>query len=75
MKIVGWFQGRMEFGSRALGNCSLADPRRKDMNDILNARIKFREHFRPFCPSVLAEAAGLFRNRLPLALYGAGIQN
>lgn len=56
-KIVGWFQGRMEFGPRALGNRSiLADPRRRDMKDILNARIKFREHFRPFCPSVLAEA-------------------
>ena len=58
-KIVGWFQGRMEFGPRALGNRSiLADPRRKDMKDILNARIKFREHFRPFCPSIIAEATG-----------------
>jgi carbamoyltransferase len=58
-RIVGWFQGRMEFGPRALGGRSiLADPRRKDMKDILNARIKFREPFRPFCPSVLAEAAG-----------------
>jgi len=57
--IVGWFQGRMEFGPRALGGRSiLADPRRKDMKDTLNARIKFRESFRPFCPSVLAEAAG-----------------
>jgi carbamoyltransferase len=56
-KIVGWFQGRMEFGPRALGARSiLADPRRKDMKDTLNARIKFREPFRPFCPSVLAEA-------------------
>jgi carbamoyltransferase len=55
-KIVGWFQGRMEFGPRALGNRSiLADPRRKDMKDILNSRIKYREPFRPFCPSVLAE--------------------
>src|SRR6266853_7058067 len=54
--IVGWFQGRMEFGPRALGNRSiLADPRRKDMKDILNKRIKFREPFRPFCPSILAE--------------------
>ena len=51
-KIVGWFQGRMEFGPRALGNRSiLADPRRADMKDTLNARIKYREHFRPFCPS------------------------
>ena len=58
-KIVGWFQGRMEFGPRALGNRSiLADPRRPDMKDILNQRIKFREHFRPFCPSILAEATG-----------------
>jgi carbamoyltransferase len=63
-KIVGWFQGRMEFGPRALGARSiLADPRRKDMKDILNARIKFREHFRPFCPSVLAEAAGEYFER------------
>jgi carbamoyltransferase len=57
-KIVGWFQGRMEFGPRALGNRSiLADPRRRDMKDILNGRIKYREHFRPFCPSILAESA------------------
>jgi len=55
-KIVGWFQGRMEFGPRALGNRSiLADPRRKDMKAILNGRIKYREPFRPFCPSILAE--------------------
>jgi carbamoyltransferase len=58
-KIVGWFQGRMEFGPRALGNRSiLADPRRKDMKDILNRRIKYREPFRPFCPSILAERVG-----------------
>ncbi len=58
-KIVGWFQGRMEFGPRALGNRSiLADPRRKDMKDLLNSRIKYREPFRPFCPSILAEATG-----------------
>ena len=56
-KIVGWFQGRMEFGPRALGNRSiLADPRRPEMKDILNHRIKRRESFRPFCPSLLAEA-------------------
>jgi carbamoyltransferase len=55
-KVVGWFQGRMEVGPRALGNRSiLADPRRPDMKDILNARIKHRESFRPFAPSVLAE--------------------
>jgi carbamoyltransferase len=55
--IVGWFQGRMEWGARALGNRSiLADPRRKDMRDIINQKIKFRERFRPFAPSILAEA-------------------
>jgi carbamoyltransferase len=58
-KILGWFQGRMEFGPRALGNRSiLADPRRADMKDTLNKRIKYREHFRPFCPSVLSSAVG-----------------
>ncbi|HEY4088936.1 MAG TPA: carbamoyltransferase C-terminal domain-containing protein [Bryobacteraceae bacterium] len=55
--VTGWFQGRMEFGPRTLGNRSiLADPRRVDMKDILNHRIKRREAFRPFCPSILAEA-------------------
>jgi carbamoyltransferase len=56
-RVVGWFQGRMEWGSRALGNRSiLADPRRANMRDIINTRIKHRERFRPFAPSVLAEA-------------------
>lgn len=66
-KILGWYQGRMEFGPRALGNRSiLADPRRKDMKDILNARIKYREPFRPFCPSILAERTGdFFENEYP----------
>jgi len=55
--VLGWFQGRMEWGSRALGNRSiLADPRRADMRDIINSRIKFREKFRPFAPSVAIEA-------------------
>ena len=55
-KIVGWFQGRMEFGPRALGNRSIVvDPRRQEMKDILNARIKKREPFRPFAPSILEE--------------------
>ncbi|HEX8027324.1 MAG TPA: carbamoyltransferase C-terminal domain-containing protein [Vicinamibacterales bacterium] len=55
--VVGWFQGRMEWGARALGNRSiLADPRRRDMRDIINQKIKFRERFRPFAPSILAEA-------------------
>ena len=57
-KVVGWFQGRMEFGPRALGNRSIvADPRRADMKDILNKRIKHRETYRPFAPSVLEEKA------------------
>lgn len=58
-KVVGWFQGRMEWGPRALGNRSIiVDPRRTDMQDILNARIKHREAFRPFAPSILVEATG-----------------
>lgn len=58
-KVVGWFQGDMEWGPRALGNRSiLADPRRAGMKDILNARVKHREAFRPFAPSVLEEAVG-----------------
>lgn len=60
-KIIGWFQGRMEFGPRALGNRSiLADPRRAEMKDILNKKVKFRESFRPFAPSVLQEHAAEF---------------
>jgi carbamoyltransferase len=56
-KIVGWFQGRMEWGPRALGNRSiLADPRRADIKDILNAKIKRRESFRPFALSILRES-------------------
>lgn len=55
-KVVGWFQGDMEFGARALGNRTLlADPRRTDMRDIINLRIKYREKFRPFAPSILEE--------------------
>jgi carbamoyltransferase len=58
-QVVGWFQGRMEFGPRALGNRSiLADPRSAQMQRDLNLKVKFRESFRPFAPSVLAEAAG-----------------
>lgn len=56
-KVIGWFQGRMEWGPRALGNRSiLGDPRRADMKDILNLKIKRRESFRPFAPSILREA-------------------
>jgi carbamoyltransferase len=58
-KILGWFQGRAEWGPRALGNRSIvADPRRGEMKEILNQRIKHREIFRPFAPSILAEATG-----------------
>ena len=54
--VVGWYQGKMEWGPRALGNRSiLADPRREDMKDILNEKIKHRESFRPFAPSILEE--------------------
>ena len=56
-KMVGWFQGRMEWGPRALGNRSiLCDPRRGDMKDMLNNKIKRRESFRPFAPSILEDA-------------------
>lgn len=58
-KAVGWFQGRMEFGPRALGNRSiLGDPRSSTMQRTLNLRVKYRESFRPFAPAVLAEEAG-----------------
>src|ERR1700730_9911444 len=63
-KVVGWFQGAMEFGPRALGNRSIvADPRRADMKDILNTRIKHRETYRPFAPSVLEERVGEYFER------------
>ena len=55
--VVGWYQGRMEWGARALGNRSiLADPRRSDVRELINTRIKFRERFRPFAPSIAEEA-------------------
>ena len=58
-KILGWYQGRAEWGPRALGNRSIvADPRRPEMKEILNERIKHREIFRPFAPSILAERTG-----------------
>src|SRR5207249_6614483 len=60
-KVIGWYQGRFEWGPRALGNRSiLADPRRADMKDIVNTKIKFREPYRPFAPSVLVERAEEF---------------
>ena len=56
-KVIGWFQGRMEWGPRALGNRSiLCDPRRSDMQEILNVKIKRRESFRPFAPSILRDS-------------------
>jgi len=59
--VVGWFQGRMEWGARALGNRSIiADPRRADMREIINTKIKFREKFRPFAPSILEEACNQY---------------
>ncbi len=62
--IVGWFQGRAELGPRALGNRSIiVDPRRKDARDLLNLKIKKRENFRPFAPSVLKERAGEYFER------------
>ncbi len=60
-KVAGWFQGRFEWGPRALGNRSiLADPRRADMKTIVNAKIKFREPFRPFAPVILEERTGQY---------------
>ena len=54
--VIGWFQGRSEFGPRALGHRSIiVDPRRKDAKDLLNEKIKRRESFRPFAPSILEE--------------------
>jgi len=60
-KVVGWFQGRMEWGPRALGNRSIVvDPRRPEMKDVLNRRVKHREPFRPFAPSILEEYTGQY---------------
>jgi len=60
-KVIGWFQGRMEWGPRALGNRSIiCDPRRADMKNILNLKIKRRESFRPFAPSILREAVSVW---------------
>lgn len=60
-QIIGWFQGKMEFGPRALGNRSiLADPRRAEMKDKVNSKVKFRESFRPFAPIVLKEDASKY---------------
>jgi carbamoyltransferase len=78
-KVVGWFQGRMEFGPRALGARSiLGDPRSRDMQSVLNLKIKFRESFRPFAPSVLREHADeyflLDGHESPYMLVVAGVR-
>ena len=74
-QVIGWYQGRMEWGARALGNRSiLADPRRRDMRDIINQKIKFRERFRPFAPSVLAESIDrVLRRRRSRSLHDPGV--
>lgn len=68
-RIVGWFQGRLEYGPRALGNrCLLADPRDPNLKGRLNERVKHRDNFRPFCPTILAEHADEWLEHLrPLA--------
>lgn len=70
-KIVGWFQGKMEFGPRALGNRSIfANPTIREMKDILNTKVKFREEFRPFCPSVIEEdSLSYFEGKLKVSPY------
>jgi carbamoyltransferase len=77
-KLVCWFQGRMEWGPRALGNRSfLADPRRGEMKDIINLRIKQRESFRPFAPSVLEEKSREYfymSAPSPFMLYAFGVK-
>ncbi len=77
-RLVCWFQGRMEWGPRALGNRSLlADPRREDMRALINAKVKLREPFRPFAPSVLEERASDFFERptpSPFMLFTAPVR-
>lgn len=69
-KIIGWFNGRSEIGPRALGNRSiLADPRDPDMKNILNARVKFREEFRPFAPAILEEDASRYFENVTFSPY------
>ncbi len=69
-KIVGWFQGRMEAGPRALGARSiLADPRRMESLDNINRKVKFRQPWRPFCPSVLSEDAGKYFKKVTQSPY------
>jgi carbamoyltransferase len=77
-KAVGWFQGRMEFGPRALGNRSiLADPRSPSMQQTLNLRVKYRESFRPFAPAILAEDVGAwfdYDRESPYMLFVADVR-
>ena len=77
-KVVGWFQGRMEYGPRALGNRSiLGDPRSEKMQSLLNLKIKYRESFRPFAPSVLEEKATEYfelNNSSPYMLFVADVK-
>jgi carbamoyltransferase len=74
-KIIGWFQGRMEFGARALGNRSiLANPCTKNIKDIINAKIKRRENFRPFAPSVLNEHRSLWFLQKNLNPYMSNVE-
>jgi carbamoyltransferase len=74
--VVGWFQGRMEFGPRALGHRSiLADPRGRDVQRVVNQKIKFRESFRPFAPSVLEERAADFFDLGPSAGSGQAAES
>jgi carbamoyltransferase len=69
-KIIGWFQGRMEFGARALGNRSiLGNPLNKDMKRIINKHVKHREAFRPFCPSMLLEDKDIYLKNSSEAPY------
>ena len=70
-KIIGWFQGKIEFGDRALGNRSiLADPRNKDMKSRVNNSIKYREQFRPFAPAILNEYTSDFFDHPQSSFYG-----
>jgi len=69
-KIIGWFQGRMEIGSRALGNRSiLGNPLNEDMKDIINSQVKHRESYRPFCPSMLQEDANKYLKNIESAPF------
>ena len=78
-KTVGWFQDRMEFGPRALGHRSiLGDPRSKNMQKIMNLKIKFRESFRPFAPSILLNESKnwfYFEKESPYMLFVAQLKN